>query len=196
MTDVPPPPMEYEVPRQLALADAAAKPIRRAIAYARFDAWSLAVFAVASLLCVGGSGTDVAVAVLVAATLATVAAVEFVAVHRLRKLDPSAVRLLTRNQLALAAAILAYCGWNLYLTAHDRGLMAALLQQLAGQADAQTTDVARRAIYALYAGLAVIGPAWTIGTAWYYATRAKPLAAYLAQTPPWVLQVHRDRGTV
>ena len=198
---VPPPPAavppEYAVARELAAARLAWRPVRRAIRYATFDGWSLAVFAgLSALPCMGFGLAGVVVAVLLGAA----AAVELMAVRRLRRLDVGAVRPLVVNQLALGVAVLAYAGWNLYLTSQGRGLMAVVLEQVASQSgqrvDAESTQTVRHGINLLYGILAVLGPAWTGGTAWLYAVGGKRLRTYLARTPPWALQMHREHGSV
>ena len=203
MADVPQPPPEFETMRQLDRARAAWRPVQRAVRYATFDAWSLAVFAVVSVLpCLFGGwmGTIVGIG------LGVAAAVEFLAVRRLRRLDPAALRPLILNQLGLALGLLLYAGWNLYLTSQDRGLAATLTQAVGEQADMATLgtkadarrldDSVRRMVYLLYGSLAVIGPGYTAATAWFYAARRRPLATYLATAPAWAIQLHREQGFI
>ena len=181
-----------DVPRHLLAAQLAWRPIRRAVRYATFDGWTLALFAALSVPClVGGTVVGLTVAV----GLGVAAAVELWAVRRLRRLDERAVRVLVLNQLGLAIGVAAYAVWNLYLTRVDRGLMGMMIPQL-HDAGPEAIDTARQMVTLLYASLAVIGPAFAGGAAWFYATRAKRLRAYLANTPAWVLQMHRERGSL
>ncbi len=212
MADLPPPPPPpYDaavpltseasldprlVPGQLAAAEAAWRPIGRAAAYARFDAASLAVFAVLSALPCLGSGWA---GYLLAAALGTVAYVEFAAVRQLRRLDLAAPRRLAMNQLALGGGLVLYAGWNLFLTATDRGgLMAELRDNpsLVGDNGPQVAQLLRTSVYALYGSLAVLGVLAPGATAWFYASRSSRLRAYLADTPDWILRMQRDRGTL
>ena len=208
MPDAPPPPLSYaapplagvvpvpeavspaDVPRQLAAAELAWRPVRRAVRYATFDAWTLAACAALSIPCVGIDASGVVVAVL----LGGVAVVELRSVRRLRRLDPEAPRALAINQLGLGGVILLYSAWNLYLTRSDRGLMAVLMAQGLSQAGPETVALARQIVYTLYVALAVVGPLTTASTGWFYATRTARLRAYVAETPTWIVQMQRDRG--
>ena len=210
MADVPPPPLSYaapplvgalpipepvstaDVPRQLAAAAVAWRPIGRAVRYATFDAWTLAVCGVLSLPCMGVDAAGVVGAVV----LCAIAAVEFRGVARLRRLDPAAPRLLATNQWALTAAILLYAVWNLYLTRTNGGVMGLLLAQGLDQGGPGMVEGARQIVYVMYAGLAVVGPAATAGAAWFYASRSARLHGYLAVTPPWIVQMQREGGRV
>jgi hypothetical protein len=179
-----------DVPRQLAAAQAAWRPVGRAVRYATFDAWTLAACGVLSLPCMGIDAAGVVVAIL----LCAIAFVEFRGAGRLRRLDPTAPRLLAVNQLVLTGAVLLYCLWNIYLTRMNRGLVGLLIEQGGDQAGPDMIASARQIIYAMYAGLAVIGPAATAAAAWFYSSRSAHLTAYLIDTPPWILQMQRDNG--
>ena len=176
-----------DVPRQLAAAEVAWRPIGRAVRYATFDAWTLAACGVLSLPCMGVDAAGVIVAIL----LCVIAFVEFRGANRLRRLDPAAPRLLAVNQLTLTVAVLLYCLWNLYLTRTNRGVMGLLITQ---GLDPEMVATARQVVYAMYAGLALVGPAGTAGAAWFYSTRTAKLRTYLDATPPWILQMQRERG--
>jgi len=187
----PPPTVDNaDVPRQLAAAEAAWRPIGRAVRYATFDAWTLAACGVLSLPCMGVDAAGVVVAIL----LCVIAVVEFRGAKRLRRLDPAAPHLLAVNQLALTAGIFLYAAWNLYLTRSDRGLMGVLIAQGLDQGGQGMVDSVRQLIYALYAGLAVVGPAGTAAAAWFYSKRTGKLRTYLDTTPPWIVQMQRERG--
>ncbi len=206
MPDVPPPPPPYavpspesvstaDVPRQLAAAEAAWRPLRRAVRYATADAWTLAVCAALSVPCMIGGAAGIVLAV----ALAGIAYVEFKSVRQLKRLDPTALRRLAINQLALAAAAVLYALWNLYLTATDRGLLVWIKsQQLGADVDretmAQVVETLRTILYVLYGSLAVIGGFVPAMTAWFYTSKQGRLQAYVAETPPWIIQMQRDRG--
>ena len=205
MPDVPPPSFPVaapppagesvstgDVPRQLAAAQAAWRPVGRAVRYARFDAWTLAACGVLSLPCMGVDAAGVVVAIL----LCAIAYVEFRGAARLRRLDPTAPRLLAVNQLVLAGAVFLYCLWNLYLTSENRGLIGVLMSQGLDQSGPEMVASARTILYAMYAGLAVIGPGATLGAAWFYSSRTAHLNAYLANTPAWIVGMQRERGSL
>jgi hypothetical protein len=185
------PPGAADVPRQLAAADAAWRPIGRAVRWATFDAWTLAVFAALSLPCGLGGVAGIVLAVVLGVT----AIVEFVGVRRLRRLDATAPRLLALNQLALAAAIVIYSTWNLYLTTTGGGILPSIRSQLAdaGLGGSDGAALARTYVEALYATLALVGGLVPALTAWFYASRAAAVRAYLSATPGWIVQMRRDR---
>jgi hypothetical protein len=181
-----------DAPRQLHAAQAAWRPIGRAVRYATFDAWTLAILAILSLPCAIGG----VVGVLMALALGVLAYFEFRAVKRLKRLDPDAPRRLAVNQLVLAGAIVLYCVWNLALEATGHGISTQLKSYVPDldSSDPQATDMVRTMVYALYATLAVVGGGIPVLTAWYHRSRTQLLQVYLAGTPAWILQMQRDHG--
>ena len=180
-----------DVPRLLAAARVAWRPIGRAVRYATFDAWSLAVFAAASLACTGGG----VVGVLLGLALGAAAAAEFVGVRRLRRLDPAAPRLLAVNQLCLGGVLVLYAVWMLYLTSVGRGMVAELRSSLR-EAGLDGGDLPRTILNALYGIVALLGVILPGATAWFYASRTRLLRDFLDQTPDWLIAMQRDGSLV
>ncbi len=184
-----------EAATQLMAAQAAWKPLRRAARYATAEAWTLALCAVVSLTpCFAGGWVGVVLAVV----LGGVAAVEFGAARRLQRLDLAAPKRLAVNQLVLGAAVVIYSAVNFYLVSVGRGMMAELNahpSQL-GEEGAEAQEMIRSVLYVLYGSLIAAGVFMQGGTAWFYATREAKLRDYLANTPGWLVQMQRDRGSL
>jgi len=167
------------------------KKIRRAMTVATVDAWISAIFAGLTLVCSILSP----IGLVLGAALAGVAFNSFRAAARLRKFDVAAPRRLAINQLALAAILLTYAGYSLYVAAHapsptmaavgNDPQIAAQLASMMGSLD----DLVWLIYLAVYGGLIVGTIAAQGSAALYYYSRGKILAAYLAQTPAWILEV-------
>jgi hypothetical protein len=194
---MPPPVTPDDIPRQLAAATAAWSKLRRAASYASFDAWTLAILGVLSLVCGAYSS---ALGLLISAALLIVAVVEFQSVRRLRRLDPRSLVHLAYNQLALAAALIVYSIVSLIQIAHGGGILTTIHEQLAaagasgGGAEAEEMVVqAATLLYWLLIAVAIVVQG---GTAWFYLSRRKHLENYLAETPAWIqqMQLEKRRG--
>ncbi len=196
----PPAPAELSpqvVQEQLAAARIAAKKIRRAINYATFDAWTIAIFAALSFAC-GLFGGAVGV-VLGIATAAT-AWVEFKGAARLRRLDATAARTLAWNQLALAAILILYALWSLHSTPtmSSQSLMSELGPD-ANQIDTSQIDslvgsfsgITKMFWYLVYGTVIVFAVFAQGGTALYYFSREKHITNYIKTQPPWVVQMQQ-----
>jgi len=161
--------------------------IRRAGAVAAFDGWTMAFFALVTLL--GGLVSFSLVGLILGAGLGAIAYNELRARALLLGFNSRAPRILALNQIALGILIMAYAVVSLY-----QGLAAPISAQLQSgdpETDAMIGSLSRTIIVALYASLAVfaiVGPGLT---AWYYLSRAKHLDRFIKDTPPWVVQVLR-----
>ena len=79
---------------------------------AAFNGWTIGFFAGVSIL----SGLFSLTGFVVGVGLAVVTRNEFVGRGRLRRLDPSGLELLWRNQVGFMALIIVYCVWSMYST--------------------------------------------------------------------------------
>jgi hypothetical protein len=176
------------VQEQLAAARIAAKKIRRAVSYATFDAWTIAIFAAGSFACglIGGvSGVVLGMA------MAAIAWVEFKAVARVRRLDPAAARTLAWNQLAFSGMLILYALWSL----HSVPTMSSVASELgpdAGDMDSGQIDSwLRIGWFLMYGTLIAVAVFAQGGTALYYFSREKHIKEYVETQPPWVIQMQQ-----
>jgi hypothetical protein len=188
-------PTAVDIPRELALASAAWKPLRRLAGYASFEGWSLAIFGALTLVC-GGYGS--ASGVMVSIALLTTGIFEIRAAGQLRRLNPSAINRLVGNELVVAAALIAYAMINLYLSRHGGGTPSQI-EQMIGQAGGSTIDIGDQltsAVELFYLAVIVFALLFQGGTALIYLSRRPHLKRYLEQTPDWIQQMQRERGEV
>jgi len=171
---------------ELAIARKAMKPIRRAVGMAQMDGWSLAVFAGLTLIC----GFSSLTAILVGVGLGVIAYIELRSIPKLRQLDSAVAKTLTYNQLALAALLILYAGYNLLfptplpteVIANNAELKAAGIDM--GSLQSMLNQVVYFALIAVAVG--VQG-----STALFYFRRTKMIESYLAHTPPWIVQMQK-----
>ncbi len=180
---------------QLGAAAVAMRRLRRAASVARFDGWTIGIFAFLTFLC----GMTDAVNIVLAIAMGTVAAVELRGAAGLTRLEPRAARMLGFNQLALGTVLLVYGGWRLVVVA--RGGVAELLGEWVAPVEelvgcAEMHRLARNFAYLLYSSLCLIAILGQGGMALYYFSRAKVVEAYLTATPEWVLEMQRAGVTV
>jgi hypothetical protein len=174
-----------------ALADAAARarPVRRAAAVARFDGWAVATFAALTFLFSLGSAPGM----LLGAAMGVIAFVELRGAARLARFDPGAARTLGRNQLALAAALIAYALFQIHAELTGAGAFAEVTAsdpQLAGMLQ-PFEGLTRQVTLLTYGSLIAVALCAQGGLALYYFRRQRHVADYLAHTPPWVVAVQR-----
>lgn len=163
--------------------------IRRAVAYATFDAWTIAIFAALTILF--GIFSPIGLAIGVA--MAIVAFFEFRGAAQLRKLDTAAPRRLALNQCFLGLVLLTYAAYALWQVFTESN---PLLDQLGPQLQSaglqldlkQLTRTVGLLIYGSLALIAILGQG---GTALYYLTRRNHLEAYLRNTPTWITEAQR-----
>lgn len=175
--------------RQLAAARAGGKKVRRAIAVAKFDGWSIGAFGALTLLC----GLTDPTSIVLGLGMLAVAFVELRSVDALRRLDPRAARTLGMNQLALAALLILYSFWRIYTVSTRPGpyesikaqdaMMARMLQPIEG-----LTKTISLAVYALLILIALFAQG---GMALYYFSRVKHIQAYASKTPPWIVKLQQ-----
>lgn len=174
-------------PEQLAaLRDARerAKGILSAAKVAGFNGWTIGIFA--GLTVVFGLTSPLLLALGVG--MGVVARNELRGRSLLRALDARGPRLLARNQVGFMALVVAYCVWSLVRTYTHPDPQWAELQELAGF----EAGFIQELVAAGY-GAAVLLTVLFVGlNARYYARRIAMLDTYLAETPPWVLELQRS----
>jgi hypothetical protein len=175
--------------RQLAAARKAARKLRRAIAVASFDGWTVGVFGALTLL----TGLTDPSGLLMGAGMAAVAFVELRGAGRLRRLETGVTRTLGFNQLALAAIMIAYAVWRLHIEMSGVSPYQAYKSadpQLARmlQPIENLTHFIALVLYGAMIGVALFAQG---GLALFYFTRGKHIDAYLAKTPAWIVAMQR-----
>jgi hypothetical protein len=125
--------------------------------------------------------------------MGVVAYVEFNGAARLRKLDPTAAKMLALNQLFLGALLLSYAVYSLWMARYGAGPFAETIAQnpelksmLPG-----FEDLARLIYYLMYGTLAAVAIFVQGGNALYYLSRRKYIEAYIQQTPQWIRDAQR-----
>ena len=182
-------PLSPEHLKQMEEARQRAKKIRRCIAVANFDGWSVGVFGALTLL----FGVFTLTGWLLGGGMLAVAYVELSAVPSLKRLEPSVTKRLGWNQIALSAILLTYALWSLYAAWFGPDPLAEAIASAPETAEmlAPFSSIARlinAAVYIALAGVAIIAQG---GTALYYFTRAKYIRAYRDQTPRWIIEMQR-----
>ncbi len=186
-----PGPLSGEHLQALADARVRAKKVRRAAGVATVSGWTVAFFALCTMLgAVFGDLASLAMGV----GLGVVAFNELRGARMLRRFDASGARLLGYNQLLLAVLVVSYAGWSMW-----RELRAGLLSSHAESTGDPNTDALINSLrtsltYGIYGLIAVAGLFGPGLTAWYYFTRAKLVRRVLAETPAWVIEALRAAG--
>jgi hypothetical protein len=196
---VPGGPLTPEHLQALAQADQRAKKLRSAASVAMFNAISIGVFSALSLMFVMGEMMFREwdwLGVIMGAGLAVISWNEFRGRKLLGQLDPRAPAILGWNQLALLGLICAYGAWMIgaaLLSANPYEEAAArerMLTQLLGDVGHLYKTLAVTMYGALIVGSVIFQGLNSL----YYFTRAPMLQDYLAQTPPWVIQLQRHQA--
>jgi hypothetical protein len=172
--------------QELAVARKAMKGIRRAVFMAQMDGWSLAVFGALTLVC----GLSSATAILVGLGLGAVAFVELKTIPKLKQLDPAAPKTLGYNQLALAAILILYAIWNLISPVKLSDELSAASPQIRSiMGDPQSLlNLVNNLVYFALIAIAIFAQG---SMALFYFRRTKIVTDYLAQTPPWIIQMQQ-----
>src|SRR4051812_9877992 len=136
--------------KELADARAAHKYIRRAVAVALFDGWTVAVFAITSCLCGIGSISSMVVGL----ALGGLAYIEIRGAGQLRRLDLSAPRRLGINQILLGTLLAMYSIWQIYTELHGPSAYA-VLTQTDPHMGKRIEDMARSLTVAIYGSLII-----------------------------------------
>jgi hypothetical protein len=174
---------------QIAEARQRRRKIHRAVVYALFDGWTIAIFAALTLL----GGFFHWIGFVLGAAMALVALVELRGARGLKQLDVNAPRTLAINQLFLGGVLLSYAIYSLWGIYHGRGTVASQLADypelsaLAIDID-QLEKLLAWLIYGTLAAVAVFGMG---GTALFYLSRRRHVEAYLRQTPQWIIEAQR-----
>lgn len=172
--------------QQLADARLRGAKIRRAISVAKFDAWTVAIFAGFTLM---GALFSIVAAIL-GLGMAAVAFVEFKCIPRLRRLDPTVAKTLALNQVGLGLLLLAYAGYSLATVGNGMEELKSqgpeVAQFMAGYAG--MVDAISYLIYGTLALVAIFGQG---GTALFYLSRRKYIESYATQTPQWIIQAQQ-----
>ena len=185
-------PLSAEHLRQMQDARVRAKKIRRCVALANFDGWSVGAFGALTLL----FGVFTLTGWLLGGGMLAVAYVELNTVGSVKRLEPSAARRLGWNQLALAGLLLSYAGWSLYAAWFGPDPLASTIAAAPETAEllAPYSSLARLIRVAVYIALAAVAIFAQGGTALYYFTREKHIRAYREQTPSWIVELQQGGG--
>ena len=201
-TPTPPPPAGSDSPltaehiQQLRDAETRAKKLRKAARMAAFNGGTFAFFAVVSFLIAMISlarGEWDVVGFVMGAGLAVVAWNELRGKKLLQQFDAKGPRLLGWNQIGLMGLILAYCAYMIAAAYVGPGPYEDTMQKYPSlRRSLGDIDKLHQSITVLVYGAVIVGTIlYQGGCAWYYFARGKLLADYLAETPPWVVDVQR-----
>ena len=179
-------PGHYE---QLAAARRLAGPVRRAAAVATFNGWSFAAFAA---LCLPFALFDLW-SLAVGAGLAAVACNELRGAARLRRFDPAAPRALGWGQVALLGGLCLYAALRIVAALTLPGQYDHYIRQDPALRDVLgSIDELHRTLTLAVYGALILGSLLMQGlNAWYYFTRGRAIAAYLRDTPAWIVALDR-----
>jgi hypothetical protein len=185
-------PLSPEHLQQMQDARLRAKKVRRCIAVANFDGWSVGIFGALTLL----FGMFSVVGWVLGGGMLAVAHIELSTIPALKRLESRALRRLGWNQLALGSLLLGYAGWSLYAAMFGPDPLASTIAQAPEAAEmlAPYSGMARMisaAIYICLAGIAIFAQG---GTALYYFSREKYIRAYREQTPAWIVEFQQGGG--
>jgi len=189
--DIPPPlptssPFSPQQMQELLVARQAMKRIRRAISFAQSDGWTLAIFAVLTLIC----GLSSLTAILVGVGLGIIAYVELSSITGLRQLDPKAAQTLGYNQLALATILIVYACWNLYSPSNlSQEIIDAAPELKSAGLDIESLQTQINHI--IYYSLIAVGVLAQGSLALFYFRRTTIIREYVANTPPWIVEMQR-----
>jgi len=184
-----PPQLSQENLRELQTARNSLRKVRRAVTTAKFEGYSVAICGVlTSLMGYGSFGQ-----ILGGIVLTVIGVIEIYGASRLGQLDAKAGRILTVNQLTLAALILLYALWNIFgEVMHPAD--AADLQGLStsdSQVMGDVTGIAHEVTMIMYAGM-IAAAVVEAGMARYYHSRGVYLVRYLAETPAWIISMQKS----
>jgi len=162
--------------------------VRRAISVAKFDAWTVAIFAGFTLLGVAFGSWVCAV---LGIGMAVVSFVEFKGIERLRRLDPTVAKTLALNQVGLGLLLLTYAAYSMATAGSSlanelKGQPPEVMQMLGGAEGMEKAII--HLIYGLLAMVAIFGQG---GTALFYLSRKRYIEEYASQTPQWIMDAMR-----
>ena len=178
--------------RELAAARSAWRKIQRAAGVAALSGWTMAVFAVVTVLLSYNSLS----AVLIAVALGAAAVVELRGRRRLLELVPGATKALALNQAVLAVLIVLYAAWGVHGSKTISADVMKMVTQSLGPDAADTLkenpQIIEKMVLLIYGTLAVAAVAGQGSLALYYMGRKRWVQRYLNETPPWILGMQRE----
>lgn len=184
-------PLTDQQRQALSEADRRCRKATRAAGVAAFNGWFTAVFAA---LCAPFAPFSIT-ALLMGCALGVIAFNEFRGRRLIRALDLRGPRRLGWNQVGMMAVVIVYALFQIYA-----GLTGASPYQAHIASEPQLAEMLgsidelqRFVVLAVYVTVIVLTIVFQGGNALYYFTRTGPMRAYLAQTPPWVLEIQRER---
>lgn len=168
---------------ELATAMKRAGKIRAAARAAAFTGWtSLALGALSLVLSLFSP-----VGVLVGGALLAVAWNELEGRKQVLRFDPQGPRRLARNQLWLLAVVAVYCGWAIYQARFNSDPDVSQLEEALGL----ESGFVAGATEMVYAIVFLVAALFQWGMYRYHAARISLMRSYLAETPPWVVEIQR-----
>ncbi|WP_146399761.1 hypothetical protein [Pseudobythopirellula maris] len=192
VTTETPAPLSPAQELEVTLAHDRAKKIRKAAAVARFNGWTIGLFAALSapfaLFSMPGFVLTVG--------MAAVAYNEFAGRRRLLRFDESAPRFLGWNQVAFLGLIVVYSCWMLLAGLSAESPFAAELRDRPELREVFDSfegfdQVYHLALVALYGTVIVMSAVFQGANACYYFAQKKRVVEYLRATPAWVLGLQR-----
>jgi len=195
-------PLSPEHHQALALANQRLKKVLRAAGVASFNGWVTSIFAVCSGLIMLFDVSVVTVLITIGLTI--VAFNEFLGRRRLLRLNPTAPKMLGWNQVFFMSMICLYCCWSLYgvfagpnkfdVSQTDPELQSLLKEFYGPDQLDLLKDMYVYVFSVVYILVILLTIVFQGGNALYYFRRGKDLAAYLAETPEWIVKVQRSLG--
>jgi hypothetical protein len=185
-------PLSAEHLRQMQEARQRARKVRRCVAVANFDGWSVGAFGALTLLC----GVFSLWGWVLGGGMIAIACVELSTASRVKRLEPEAARQLGWNQIALGGLLLTYAVWNIYAAWFGPDPLTSTIAAAPETAEllAPYSSIARMISAAVYIGVALVAIFAQGGTALYYFTREKHIRAYREQTPAWIVEFQQGGG--
>ena len=165
------------------------KKINRALFTAGMSAWTLAVFAALSLPFALFDWTSG----LIGLAMGFIAYREFSGRHKLKQLDTTAASHLGWNQVLLCGLLIIYSVWQIVGTLTGPSPYAeaiATTPELASTLEPLEAMMQLVAL-AVYSSILIVGLVTQGGLSLYYFTRKKHIRKYIAQTPPWIVELQR-----
>jgi hypothetical protein len=178
--------------QELVRAKDRSRAIRRAAGVANFNGWATGIIALLSAPFAFFSITGF----LVAVGLMVVAYNEFRGRRRLVEYDPTAAPFLGWNQIGLMTLVTGYCGWTMFTSAGAFAVEIQAKPELAAAIGSleEFEPLYRQIVFIFYGTVIALTVAFQGLNAAYYFTRRKPIAAYVRETPAWVLEIQRLSG--
>ena len=162
--------------------------VRRAANVAAMSGWTLAFFALVTLMSViVGDFLSIPLGVV----LGVLAYNELRGGAMIRRFEPAGATRLAYNQIALGVVIVVYSVWSLISALRSPDLAAATASVGDPQVSAMLGSITNIVTYGLYGTMVAVGVIVPGLTAIYYQTRARLIRDVLAATPPWVIAALR-----